>query len=143
VATNRVRGQEVQTLFAVNNVPQAQTTDVRSFEFSWQLEVQKEGYLGETTDRRDSIYRGVSGKQQFHFENPAIFGVVNSFVDRARRRVPGLQINDKATINYASGLKTRIIIPDIVAGEIPMSFSDRASFGTIDFPFEAQDVQVL
>lgn len=143
MASPRARGQETETAFAINNVPQLATTDIRSLEMAWQLEVQKEGYLGETTDRKDSIYRGISGKQQFHFENPAIFNVVTSFVSKAQRRTPGIQINTKTTINFATGLKTRLIIPDLSSGEIGLSFSDRAAFGTIDFPFEASDAQVV
>jgi hypothetical protein len=143
MASPRVRGQETATTIAINNVPQLQTTDIRSLEMTWELEVQKEGYLGETTDRRDSIYRGVSGKQQYHFENPAIFGIVTSFVGKAQRRTPGVQINTKTTIQFASGLRTRLLIPDISPGGIPLSFSDRAAFGTIDFPYEAADAQLV
>ena len=140
---NRVRGQEVETLFAVDNVPQIATTDVRSFEMGWQLGIQKEGYLGETSDRRDSIYRGVSGSQEFHFENKAIFNIVTAFINKARRREPGVQINTKATINFGGGTKARVVVPDISAGEIPMNFGSRSDFGTIKFPWEAMDAQVI
>jgi hypothetical protein len=140
--STRIRGQENATIIVVNNVPQLQTTDIKSCEFTFQLEVQKEGYLGEFTDRRDSIYRGITGKQEYHFENPSWMNIVQQAVQRAQRRTPGIQLNTKSTINYSSGQKTRIVINDFSPGEIPITFSDRASFATLAFPFEAEDAQL-
>jgi hypothetical protein len=140
-AQPRIRGQETATSFAINNVPQISTRDIRSLELAFKFETQSEGYLGETTERKDSIFKGISGKEEFHFENNSIFGIVQSFLSLATRRVPGIQINTKTTINFATGAPTRMIVPNIYAGEIPFSFSDRASFVTVSFPFEAETIQ--
>ena len=137
-ASPRVRGQETSTAFAINNVPQVNTRDIRSLELTWKFEIQSEGYLGETTERKDSIFKGIAGKEEFHFENNGVFTIVTQFLNLATRRVPGIQINTKTTVNFATGAPQRIIVPNIFAGEIPFSFSDRASFVTVSFPFEAE-----
>ena len=57
----RIKGQEVTVRFVQDGQVKAELNDIRSFEVGMQLEVLKEGYLGEFTDRRDDVYRGVTG----------------------------------------------------------------------------------
>ena len=64
----RIKGQEVETLIVVDGAPRDTITDIRSFEFAFQTEIMSEGYLGETTERKDSIFKGIRGRLELHFE---------------------------------------------------------------------------
>lgn len=143
MSTQRIKGQEVEVLLIDGGEPRDTITDVRSFEFAAQLELLREGYLGETTDRRDEIYRGFRGKIEFHFENRDILSFTRSVIERARRRTPGVRINIKATLNFPNGDRPRILLRDCFFGEIPMSFASRSDYGSVSLDFEGEDYQVI
>lgn len=127
----------------VNGVAQATTTDVRNFDFTFQTELLKEGYLGETSDRYDTIYRGIKGKLELHFENEDVFNIISAIIDKAQRRLPGTQINVKATLNYPNGQRLRVIIPNVEFGEIPVGFSGREAYGQVSLDFAASGAQLI
>jgi len=133
----------VETLFIVGSEPLLSVNDVRSFEMAFQTEILREGYLGETTDRRDEIFRGIRGRMELHFENDDVFGLFTSIVNRARRREPGVKVNVKATLNFPNGDRPRIIIPNVFFGEIPIAFGSRSDYGTIGMDFEAESADIL
>lgn len=139
MADQRIKGQEVEVLLVVNNIVQATITDVRSAEFAAKFDILQEGYLGETTDRYDEIYKGMRGTLEFHFENEDVFTLLQSIVDRARRRTPGTLINIKAALNFPNGQRPRIIVRDTHFGEIPFNFGDRAAYGSMKLDFGASD----
>lgn len=141
--SQRIKGQEVEVLVVVNGVPQENTTDVRNFEFEFMTEILKEGYLGETTDRYDSIFRGIRGKFEFHFENNQIFQIIQSIVAKARRRLPGTRINIKATLQFPNGQRVRVIIPNVEFGALPINFGGRAEYGSLNTEFNASEAQVI
>lgn len=139
----RIKGQEIEVLLILNGVVQKTITDVRNFEMGWLTEILKEGYLGETTDRYDSVFHGIKGKMDFHFENSDIFSLIQSLVDKAQRRTPGTKVNIKATLNFPNGQRVRIIVPNAEFGEFPMSFGGRADYGSITVDFNASQAQVI
>ena len=139
----RIKGQEVEVILLVDGVPQDSITDVRSFSIELQTEIMSEGYLGETTNRRDSIFNGVSGSIELHIENAAIFDLFTSIVDKARRRTPGTRINLKATLAFPNGQRKRIIVPDAEFGAMPLNFGSRSDYGTVSLNFEAPDASFL
>lgn len=143
MADQRLKGQETSLRLIVDNNLLDTITDVRSFEMSIQLEVLKEGYLGETTMRRDDVFNGVTGKAELHFENKDIFTLFQTIVDRARRRQPGTKIAAKSSVRFPNGQVKVINIPDIFFGEIPVGFPGRAEYATVSLNFEAEDFQII
>lgn len=139
----RVKGQEVALLFNLNNTPVKTVTDFRSFEMTWQTETKSEGYLGETTNRRDDVFNGIMGKVELHFENQDVFNLIQAIVDRARRREPGTTITLKVTLQMPNGQRPRVTIPNCFFGAIPMNFGSRTDYGTISLDFEAENATVL
>lgn len=133
----RIRGQEVELIALVDGVQVVSLTNIKAFEMAYQLEVQSEGYLGQTTDQKDMIYKGVRGNLTAHFDTDRVFNLFNALVNKARRRTPGVLINLKATLNFSSGARPRIVIPNCAFGEIPISFSERSAYGEIKLEFEA------
>lgn len=116
---------------------------MRSFELAFQTEILREGYLGETTQRRDEIFNGIRGKMELHFENQAVFGLFASIVNRARRREPGVRINIKAALNFPNGERPVVNIPNVFFGEMPVNFGSRADYGAISLEFEAESATVV
>lgn len=143
MAETRIKGQEVEIIIVSGSTPLETITDVKSFEMAAQLEILREGYLGETTDRRDEIYRGVRGRLELNFENDDILALMRQVVDRARRREAGLKINIKATLVFGNGDRPRVTIPNVFFGEIPMSFASRGDYGSITLDFEAEDFSII
>ena len=139
----RIKGQEVEVLLVVNGEPQAALFDIKSFEMAFQQEILSEGYLGETTNRRDSIFKGISGRFEAHVENQEFLTFFTTLVDKARRRAPGTQINLKVTLNFPNGDRPRILIPDAEFGELPLNFGSRQDYGSVSITFEAAEASVL
>lgn len=139
----RIKGQEVSVLLIVDNVQQDAITDIKSFEVTFMTEILTEGYLGETTNRRDEIFNGVSGKMELNFENQEIFNLFTAVMDRARRRTPGTQINIKAALNFPNGERPKIFINDVSFGAMPMTFGSRSDYGTVSLDFECPDARIV
>lgn len=143
MSDQRIKGQEVEVLISVGNVPQTTITDIRSFELTFQLEKKSEGYLGETSNRKDEVFNGIQGKIELHYENEDVLNLVKAIVDRAQRRTPGTKINIKATLNFPNGDRPRILLSDVSFGEIPMSFGSRTDYGTMSLDFEGTEYTVI
>lgn len=139
----RIKGQEVEIVMLVNGEPKDNFALARSLEFAFKTELLQEGYLGETTDRYDTIYKGIRGKLEFHLDRPDVFDVIRGIVNKARRREPGTIFNIKATLNFPNGRRARTVIRDAEFGELPINFGSRADYGTFSLEFGASDAQVL
>jgi hypothetical protein len=143
VADQRIKGQEVSITVVEGGSPLQTINDIRSFSVAGMLETQTEGYLGETTDRRDEIYRGFRGDIELHFENRDVLDLIRRIIDRARRREPGIVINIKATLVFPNGQRVRVLMKDVFFGEIPIAFGDRSAYGTVSMSFEGNDFSVI
>jgi len=143
MSDQRIKGQEVEVLLVVDGDMIDTVTDVRSFEVAPKLEIKEEGYLGEKNNRHDEIFNGVRGRMELHYENADVFDLMQSIIDRAKRRTPGTQINIKATLNFPNGDRPRVLVKDAHFGEIPFSFGSRSDYGTVSLDFAADDISVL
>lgn len=143
MAAQRIKGQEVEVIIIVNKQAQTNITTVKDFDFAFQLEILKEGYLNETTDRRDSIFKGISGKMSLHIENQTIFALVTAAVDKARRRTPGTKINIKATLNMPNGQRPKVIFPDVELGEFPFTAGGRSDYVSTTVNFECAEANII
>lgn len=139
----RIKGQEVAVLIISDGVPQTALFDIKSFNLSFKQEIKTEGYLGETSDRKDSIYSGIAGSFEAHVESAEFFTFFLAVVDKARRRTPGVQINIQTTLNFPNGDRPRVLIPNVEFGELPLNFGSRSDYGAISISFEAQEARVI
>jgi hypothetical protein len=135
----RLKGQETELLIVVNGAPQNTITTVRSLEINTETEILSEGYLGETSERKDSIFKGMSGKIELHIENQDILKLFQKITDKARRRTPGVKINLKTTLNFSNGQRPRVLISDVEFGPMPLSFSSRADYANVSLDWAASD----
>lgn len=140
--TQRVKGQEVEIVTLVNGEPQDGLLFARSIEFAFKTDILQEGYLGETTDQYDSVFRGIRGRVEFHFNNAAPFSLIATVVDKARRREAGTRINIKSTVNFPGGTRARVLFRDVEFGELPINFGSRSDYGTFQIEWGAADALV-
>lgn len=141
----RLKGQEVAVRIVKDNVLLQTLTDIRSLEVTPQFEILSEGYLGETTTRRDEVFTGCTGRIELHFENGDILDLINDIINRARRREPGVKVNIFAAFNFPEpGTPRRLVqIMDCFFGPVPIGFGSRTEFGTVTLEFESSTVQFL
>lgn len=107
-----------------------------------ELDQISEGYLGETTERKDSIFKGVSGKVEFHLESQAMLEVFTKIVDNAKKRTTPVLINIKATLNFPNGDRPKILISNVEFGSLPLNFSSRSDYATTSLDFTAPDLKI-
>lgn len=139
----RIKGQEVEVLLVVNGAIQNTVTDVRSFEVAPKLEIKEEGYLGEKTNRYDDIFNGVRGRMELHIENQDVFDMVIGFIDRAKRRTPGVTVNIKSTFNFPNGDRPRVLLQDVFFGEVPFNTASRGDYVSVALEFACSDLRKI
>ena len=143
MAQTRIKGQEVELILMENGSPAQNFSFIRSTELTWQTELIQEGYLNETTDRYDTIFKGVKGKAEMHFDSPDILTLIQRVVERARNRVAGTQWNVKQTLNFPNGRRARILAKDIFFGPFPLNFGSRAAYGAVSIDFACSNAYSL
>jgi len=139
----RVKGQDVEVAVLQAGEQVAALTDVRSFEVTPQIETTQEGYLGETTDRYDDIFKGVSLSMEVHLETQDIFKFWTAVLDRAQRRDPTLTINIKATLNFPNGETPRLVLKDVYFGPMPLNFGGRSEYGSVRIEGKCSNVKPI
>ncbi len=139
----RALGQDVQVMIIKDKTPMTTITAVHSFEASFKFERKEEGYLGETSQRYDEVYKGVEGKLDFHLEGPAAVLLMTAVRDRARSRRGGTKINIKVTVNFPSGDVTRLMLSDVRFADMPISFGGRLEYGVFSMPFACEDIRPI
>ena len=143
MSEQRIKGQETIIEVTKDNEVVDAITDVRSMEVAGVMEILSEGYLGETSDRRDEIFKGVRGRIEMHLEKSATLDFMMDIINRATRRDPSVKVNFKTTLQFPSGERRRILIRNIFFGEMPLGFGGRAEYGTFGIDFESGDRPVL
>lgn len=147
MAEQRVRGEQVQFRISKGGVLLRTLTAVKSMTFTALVEMISRGYLGETTERKDEIYKGVSIDAAFDVESPDAWDLISAIRDRAvaRRYDTTTIITCSFTGVFAGGVKRRMTIPDVKSGNLPIAVASREeyvgqtlSFGASDFKGPSQ-----
>lgn len=139
----RIKGQETELTVILNGQPQRALTAIQSFEMTPMLETTSEGYLGETTERKDEIFKGVSGRFEAHLDSGQIFLLEQAVIDRATRRTPGTTINLKTTLRFPNGDRIRLLIPDVKIGSPALRAGSRSDYLSKSIEFVAETYQAI
>lgn len=143
MSIQRIKGQETELTVILNGQPQRALTAIQSFEMTPMLETTSEGYLGETTERKDEIFKGVSGRFEAHMASGDIFRLEQAIIDRATRRTPGTVVNLKTTLRFPNGDRIRILIPDVKIGSPSTRAGSRADYVSKSIEFVAETYQAI
>lgn len=143
MAGKRIRGQEVSILIILDGTTLDTLTAIKSFEFTFQQEIKNEGYLGETAERVDSIYKAIKGQLELHTSDKAAFVFAKAIIDKAQRRTPNVRVNIKCTFNYSNGDRVRATIPDVEFGDIPFNVANRTDYVSTRLDFAASEALLV
>lgn len=127
----RIKGQETEIILVVNGQPADSFNSVKSFDVEFMMDLLQEGFIGETSDRFDEVFKGCKGNIEMEFNTSAVFRVIEALINRARRRQPGTVVNIKTTLNFPNGQRKRLVFPNVNFGAVPMNFGGRTEYGTL------------
>ncbi len=140
----RLKGQEVSlNLVSATQSLEASVSDVKSNDIQFDMDIVSEGYLGQTTEQKDDIFKGVSGKFELHIRSADILAVIQRIIERSKRRLPGERFQIVVTFAFPEGGRRRVVIPDAKFGNIPISTSSRDDYTMVTFEFAADDARIL
>lgn len=138
----RIKGQEINILITAGGTLEDTLTDIQNFNMEVDLEIRKQGYLGEKTDRRDEVYNGVKFDLELHIHKAAWFAFVRKIIDRAKRDTPDVVFNITGVFNFPNGETPQLLLPDVKWGAIPHNVSARGDFVKVKLQGECEDFEV-
>jgi hypothetical protein len=124
----RIKGQEVTITIVTNGVPQTELTDIQTFHVALNLELTGQGYLGETTDRYDEVFKGAHFDFEMHHHSSDYAVFNQAIVNRARRISPNTVINVSAVLNFPNGDIVTALFPDAFFGTPDQTVPARADY---------------
>ena len=118
-------------------------TSVKDFSLQFDLNIISTGYVGETTERKDDIFKGVSGKITLDWTDPDVIDFADSLVKRSRREVPYFSVNILTTIVDPKGNYKRIVVPDAFFENVDANMGGRDQYMETTLNFQASEYVVL
>ena len=140
---NRLKGQETSVSLVSADGTEESVADVKSFDVQFDRDILSEGYLGQTTEQKDDIFKGVSGKLEFHVRQAEFLDLIGRMNEKTKRRLPGEQFEIVSTLTFPNGDRRRIIIPDAKFGAIPISAPSRDDYVSVTFDYAADDGRII
>lgn len=142
MAQQRVKGQNV-TITLYQGGAALASFPIKDASFTLKLSTSKEGYLGETADRRDQVFDGIEGELTLHYEDESIFLLADAIIQKAQNLAVGPDFSVKAQLNMPNGATPSIQANDCSFGDIPFEFSGRTEFASVKLTFESSSVSLL
>lgn len=141
----RIRGQEVQIRISQGGQPLRTITAIESLTVTFKQDVLRKGYLGETTERHDDIFKGVGVELTFDPESSDGVVLIQALRDRAARRtsLASTQVNLTAILNFPNGQRPRITIADLKFQDPSIVISGRDAYVGERLNAEADDFVLL
>lgn len=141
----RLRGQEVSARIARGNEVIAAITAFRDLTIQVDLEKLSEGYLGETTERKDDIVTGASGSFTIDVEDQSHFQLIETIKERAQRRLPvnETRINLTARFTLPNGQTPLALVRDMKFGALPINIASRRDYVNTSFDWSSEDVRFI
>lgn len=142
MSTQRIKGQEVSINLVRDSVVEDTITAIQDFEVTDVLAVISKGYLGEKSERKDMIYKGVKFSLKVHLQKQDYFAFRLGVINIAQRVTPDSSVSIVGVLNFPSGETPDFVIPDAQFGEIPMNVPARDDYVTVTLQGEAEQMNV-
>ena len=140
----RIKGQETIITILQNGDLQARIDSISDSEFTFDLEILEEGYLGETSNRFDAIFNGMSIRLTGHLTNQQFIQLTRGVVERAQRRAGAPSRVDLAsTLVFPGGDLVNIGVPDVQFGGIPMNTGGRQEYTQWTLEAKASEFEIF
>lgn len=140
--SQRLRGAETSILIVRDGQLEDTLTDVRSFNFEFELEIQSMGYLGEKTERKDEIMKGVKGDLELHLHSQQWFAFVNAILARSARETPDVVFNITSVLSFPNGQTPSVTLADVKFGAIPHSTASRDDYVSTKLDFACEQAAI-
>ena len=137
MSDQRIKGQEVSLNVVRDGQVEDTITAIQDFEATDLLSVISKGYLGEPTDRKDMIYKGVKFSFKLHIFRQDYFALRQAIIDIAQRKTPDSQVTLTGVLFMANGDTPDFTIPNAQFGELPMKVPSRDEYVDITLQGEA------
>lgn len=138
-----IKGQDTVLQIIKGGKVESSLTSVKDFSIQFDIDVLSNGYIGETTERKDEIFKGVSGKVTLDWTDPGVVTFQDNLVKRARRELPYFSVNILTTITDSSGSTKRIIIPDAFFENPDANMGGRDNYMETTLTFQASEYVIL
>lgn len=138
----RLKGQEISIrVVQAGNV--IETIDsVMNFDDSVDIEVRQDGFLGETTDRFDDVYKGHTGNFEIQVRRASWYRFVEAVIDKTTRRTPDVVFNVVRTDLYPNGDTMVKTYTDVHWGAIPTTVASKDDFVKAKLTFKCSTAPV-
>ena len=145
MSETRIKGQEVVVRITRGASVLQTFTAFRSIDVRFQLQVISVGYLGETTERKDDVFKGVSGTLELDTADQEALVFADYLVRRAQRKIDAAssRVNVTATFNFPHGQSPRLLLRNLAFGEIGFNAAGRESYVANSYPFEAEQPRLI
>jgi hypothetical protein len=139
----RLKGQETILRFIKDGAVQEELVDIQSFEVDDDMALLSEGYVGETTQRKDDIFNGCSGSCSLHVENATYVNFFGAIVNRARRKTPMFKVDAITVFSFPDGNSSKKLYADIRFGPIKTSVGSREGYVSVSFDFGCSEGETI
>lgn len=141
-AGRRIKGQEVEIrIVDTVNGEVRSITNVKSFNFTFDIELLEEMYLGHKTNSYDDIFKGVEGDLEAHIESGDVFDFVQRAIERMQAPVATVQFHANCTFMMPDGQVRRGFFNNIFFGAMPFSIGSRSDYVTFKTTFKTSQAQ--
>ena len=139
----RLRGQDVSIRILEDARPVTSIDSVASFNDNTKFEIKSDGFLGEVTERKDTILHGYGGDFEFQVHEARWLQFLLD-VEAKAARVRLITFNVVRLDSFANGSSAVITYKDVAWGEFGQGIGSRADYLKIKAPFEcsARDIKI-
>lgn len=131
----RLLGTDVSIRIVRDGAPVTTITATASFNDEVKLEMKQDGFLGEPTDRYDTIHRGYGGDMEFQVNRHQWETDFLASVERRARREAFTTFNVIRTDRYSNGQNSISTYKDVAWGAFQRSTGSRADYVKIKTTF--------
>jgi len=140
----RIKGQEVTLVILADGVPQLTIDTIKSAELEWEIELLEEGYLGETSNRVDSVYNVIRVMLEGDINNQDYLELADAIAARARNRVGGAtRIDIVGSFAFPNGQFPSVVVSDVYFENIPFNIGARNEFVSFTLTGKASDYTII
>ena len=139
----RVKGQETIITILKDGELQARIDSISDAEVTFDIEILEEGYIGETANRFDSIFNGMTIKISGHMTNKQLITLATAVVQRAQRAGGVNRIDMAITLIFPGGDLVTISVPDVHFQSIPITDGGREEYVGYSLEAKGSEFEIL
>lgn len=125
--SQRILGQEISIAIIVDNALQTTIDSIKSAEIEFEQELIEEGYLGETSDRVDSVFKLIRVNITTDMNSADYLELADAIVARSQNRAGGVvRIDVVGSFAFPNGDFPSIVVNDVFFENLPITIGGRA-----------------